>query len=80
MQTVRVKLNPAYQPKPPGVGTNLKHAIHAVVDVLPIPAKAKQAIKECGGCHKRENWLNEQQRRLAERRARRANGRPPDAG
>lgn len=84
MQKVTFKPNPDFKVKPVPPGTRLKHAIHAVVEALPFSAKTKQAIKDCGGCLKREGDINAAyarwQARLAERRARRANGRPPDAG
>lgn len=65
-------------------GTKLKRVIHKVVDLTPLPAKAKRVIKECGACTDREKWINDQHvkfmEKLTERRARAANRRPADPG
>lgn len=42
----------------PGLGTRLQAGIHAALDVLPMPAATRAAIKSCGGCAKRREALD----------------------
>lgn len=42
-----------------GAGALAKTVIHAGLDVIPMPDKMREAIKNCAGCGKREKWLDE---------------------
>jgi hypothetical protein len=42
-----------------GAGTQLKHAIHATLDALPMPSGIRVAIKNCPGCARREEGINQ---------------------
>lgn len=70
MQKVTLKLNPDYVARPAkvGLGTKIKRAIHAVLDAVPLPVKARRALKGCPGCTQREQDINDRAQRFKDRR------------
>jgi hypothetical protein len=43
---------------PMGLGTLAEKIIHAGLNVTPMPAKVRAAIKGCAGCRRRKNAMN----------------------
>jgi hypothetical protein len=43
---------------PMGLGTMVQKVIHAGLNVTPMPAATRTAIKGCGGCKRRRDALN----------------------
>jgi hypothetical protein len=41
-----------------GLGTLAEKIIHAGLNVTPMPAKVRAAIKGCAGCRRRKNAMN----------------------
>lgn len=40
------------------LGDRVQRVIHAGLDAVPMPAKVRQRIKDCGSCAKRREFLN----------------------
>jgi hypothetical protein len=63
----------------PGLGTKLKHAIHAGLDATPMPAKMRQAIKGCAGCGKRAKAIDRAEQKVRAFLAGKPEMQPPPA-
>lgn len=49
MKSIRIRSN---------IGDQVQSIIHGAIDALPLPAKTKRRIKQCGGCNNRRLALN----------------------
>ncbi len=73
MKNVRIKNRPQ-------LGDATKYIIHRAIDAAPLPARARRALKSCGGCQKRAEALNRADAAVTKAIASAANfiqGKPP---
>lgn len=52
-------MNTTWKSTPMGLGTMVQKVIHAGLDITPMPNATRTAIKQCGGCARRRDYLNQ---------------------